>query len=98
DNTLIESYQPPHYISSSSANYAGYTNEEFDSLIQQGDRASSVEEANVFYQQAEDIILEDLPHIPMWFGKWAAIWSENVETFVWSPINEPEYGQMVMAQ
>lgn len=98
DYPVIETYLTPLYYTNSSSNYSGYSNEEFDSLIQQGDSAATLEEAITFYQQAEDIVLEDLPHIPMWFGKWAAIWSENVETFVWTPINEPEYGQMVMAQ
>jgi hypothetical protein len=34
----------------------------------------------------------------MYWGQTTAVWSENVEEFVWNPINDPEYGQMVVAQ
>lgn len=98
DYPVIETYLQPLYSTGSSSNYTGYSNPEFDDLISQGDSADSLEEGIPFYQQAEDIIVDELPHIPMWWGNDTAIWSENVEQFVWNPINNPEYGQMVVAQ
>ncbi len=34
----------------------------------------------------------------MWFGKVTAIWSENVDTFVYNNISDVEYGQITLTQ
>jgi ABC-type transport system substrate-binding protein len=62
----------------SSSNYTGWSNEEFDSLIDQGNAAGSVEEGLEFYAQAEDIVAEEMPNIPMFFDRLAAAHSERV--------------------
>ncbi len=98
DYPVPETYLAPLYESDNTSNYSRYSNEQFDEAVAQGDTAPSLEEAIPFYQQAEDIIVDELPVIPMFWGQTTAVWSENVEEFVWNPINDPEYGQMVMAQ
>lgn len=98
DYPVLETYLKPLYGTGSGSNGTEYSNPEFDDLVQQGDGAETLDDAIPLYQQAEDIIVEDMPVIPMWFGRTTAIWSENVEEFVWNPINDPEYGQMVVAQ
>ncbi len=42
--------------------------------------------------------MEDLPVIPMWFGKVAAVYGENVDKFVWNPISDASYGEMTLKQ
>lgn len=64
------------------SNATFYSNPEFDALIQQGNSASSNEEALDFYNQAEDILLEDMPIIPMFFDLEQAGHSENVSDVV----------------
>jgi ABC-type oligopeptide transport system substrate-binding subunit len=98
DYPVIETYLAPLYQTGNSSNYSGYSNQEFDQLIAEGDAAPSLEEAIPAYQAAEDIIVQDLPVIPMWFAAELAVWSTNVEEFVWNPINEPEYDEMTVAQ
>lgn len=49
------------------SNYGGYSNKEFDELVSKGDQASTPEEGLQFYQQADDILLKDLPYIPIYF-------------------------------
>ena len=93
----METYLTPLYGTGGSSNNTGYTNPDFDAKITEGDSAPSLEEAIPLWQEAEDMVIADMPVIPMWFNKEGAIWSENVETFVWNPINDPEYGQMVVA-
>ncbi len=51
-----------------------------------------MEEAITFYQQAEDILAEEMPVIPMFWRKEAAIYSENVDTFVWNQVSGAAYG------
>ena len=97
DYPVMETYLTPLYGTGGSSNNTGYTNPDFDAKITEGDSAPSLEEAIPLWQEAEDMVIADMPVIPMWFSKEGAIWSENVETFVWNPINDPEYGQMVVA-
>jgi oligopeptide transport system substrate-binding protein len=64
------------------SNSAFYSNPEFDELLKQGNSASSNEEAIELYQQAEDILLQDMPIIPMFFEVEQALHSENVSDVV----------------
>ena len=60
------------------SNYTGYSNPEVDDLIAQGKQASTLEEAVSFYQQADDLIIQDLPIIPLWFGVTHYVTSERI--------------------
>ncbi len=41
-------------------------------------------------------MLEDLPVIPMWFSKVAALYGENVQDFVWNPISDADYSSITL--
>ncbi|SNS52513.1 oligopeptide transport system substrate-binding protein [Geodermatophilus saharensis] len=64
------------------SNASFYSNPEFDSLVQQGNGASDNEQAIELYQQADDILLEDMPIMPMFFDLEQALRSENVSDVV----------------
>lgn len=49
------------------SNYGGYSNKDFDELMAKGDQAADAAEGLKFYQQADDILLKDLPYIPIYF-------------------------------
>ncbi len=49
------------------SNYGGYSNKDFDELVAKGDQATDSAEGLKFYQQADDILLKDLPYIPVYF-------------------------------
>jgi oligopeptide transport system substrate-binding protein len=66
--------QPP-----AGSNSAFYSNPEFDALVAKGNAAATNEEAIDFYQQAEDVLLEDMPIIPMDFRKELFVWSDKVD-------------------
>jgi oligopeptide transport system substrate-binding protein len=66
--------QPP-----AGSNSAFYSNPDFDALVAKGNQAASNDEAIDFYQQAEDLLLEDMPIMPMFFGLEQTVWSENVD-------------------
>jgi peptide/nickel transport system substrate-binding protein/oligopeptide transport system substrate-binding protein len=69
DYPSMESYLGPVFSTTGSANFSGYSNIEFDDLIAAGAAAESEEEAIAAYQQAEDILAQDLPVIPLRFGQ-----------------------------
>ncbi len=64
------------------SNSAFYSNPEFDRLVAEGNQAEDNEEAIALYQQAEDLLLEDMPIMPMFFGRVQAVHSENVDNVV----------------
>jgi oligopeptide transport system substrate-binding protein len=78
DYPSLEDYLRPIYGSNGGYNLAGYSNKEFDDLIKQGNEAGSIDEALPFFQQADDIILEDMPAIPWGYLGFNTVHSENV--------------------
>jgi ABC-type transport system substrate-binding protein len=96
---LMDYPSPQNYLENllytgASSNYTGWSNEEFDSLIDEGNAAGTIEDGLEFYNQAEDIALEEMPHIPMFFGLTAGAHSERLsnvqfnsqEDFNWADI------------
>jgi oligopeptide transport system substrate-binding protein len=67
DYPSLEDYLRPLYGSTGSYNGSGYSNPAFDSLLKQGDEADSIEASIAKYQQAADIVAEDMPVIPWGF-------------------------------
>jgi oligopeptide transport system substrate-binding protein len=65
DYPAIENYLRPLYSTNGSSNYYGYSNAEFDRLLDAGDRAANPEEALSLYQKAEELLVRDLPVIPL---------------------------------
>jgi len=78
DYPSLEDYLRPIYGSNGGYNLAGYSNKQFDDLIKQGNEASSAADAVPFYQQADDIILNDMPAMPWGYLGFNTVHSENV--------------------
>ncbi|TDD18562.1 ABC transporter substrate-binding protein [Nonomuraea diastatica] len=70
DYPAAENYLTPIFGTgaiTSGSNYGGYSNKEFDELIKKGDQATDAAEGLKFYQQADDILIKELPYIPVYF-------------------------------
>jgi oligopeptide transport system substrate-binding protein len=61
------------------SNSSFYSNKEFDDLIAEGNRAETNEEAIEKYQAAEDVLLQDMPIMPMFFRQIQGVHSDNVD-------------------
>ena len=66
DYPSIENFLAPIYGTGAGSNDTGYSNKEFDAKLAEAASASTTEEANVLYQEAEAILAEDFPTMPMW--------------------------------
>jgi oligopeptide transport system substrate-binding protein len=73
------------------SNYGGYSNKEFDELLVKGDTAKTAEESLKFYQQADDILIKDLPYIPVYFYRLNAAQSQNVKGLKVNLLNQIEW-------
>jgi len=69
DYPLMENYLGPLYSTDGSSNYYGYTNPAFDSLVREGSEAPTTALAVKKWQQAEDILAQDMPVLPLRFGQ-----------------------------
>ena len=77
-----QNYLEPLYGKGGSSNNFGYDNPAFDALIDEGNTAGSIQDGIAKYQAAEDLLLEDMPVIPMFFGRVTGAHSERVENVV----------------
>jgi oligopeptide transport system substrate-binding protein len=77
-----QNYIWPLYGTNGSYNATGYSNPQVDDLLKQGDQAPDVDAAYPLYQQAGDIVLEDMPVIPWGFGGFNSINQPTVTNVV----------------
>lgn len=82
DYPSIQNFLAPLYATGASANDGDYSNPAFDKLLQEAVQVPAAE-ANAKYLEAEKILAEDMPVIPMWFSKLQGAWSDK--------INEPAF-------
>ena len=95
----METYLTHLYGTNQSSNYFGYSNPDFDDLLAQGDSAATVEEAIGFYQQAEDVLAEDMVAIPLWWGTQTVLYNaDTVAELAFNPIDYEDYGQTALQQ
>lgn len=99
DYPSMVNFLKPIYTEGLQSNYTGYANEEFANLMQQGNQATSQDEAIEYYTQAEQKVLETMPTIPMWFDQDLILWSENIDNFVYDDLNQtPMYERVAVTQ
>ena len=83
DYPAAESYLTPLFTPQSlppiGSNYSFYDNPQVTDLITQGDQAATEEEAIELYQQAEDLIAEDMPNAPLFFTQIQSVHTDNVD-------------------
>lgn len=78
DYPSMQNYLENLHGTGAGSNYTSHSNTEFDDLMSQGKSAGSLEEAVSLYQQADDLILEEMPIIPLWYGLGQYVTSERI--------------------
>lgn len=83
DYPSIENYLKPIYSSSAAdgkgSNDGDYKNPAFDNLLNEAAKASDLDAANKLYQQAEEILLNDLPAIPLYNSNANGVYAKGVK-------------------
>ncbi|MFF1379643.1 ABC transporter substrate-binding protein [Streptomyces sp. NPDC058308] len=57
------------YGSKAAGNTSGFSNKKFDELSTKADKAATLDETVKLYQEAEQILVKEMPAIPLWFYK-----------------------------
>jgi peptide/nickel transport system substrate-binding protein len=98
DYPSAENYLKPLYGSQGSTNRTNYRNSEFDKLIAEGDSAPSLEQGIEKYQAAEDLVLKDMPVVPLWYGRSALAYNDNVRGVEYNAIyTNPDYTKITVS-
>lgn len=94
DYPSMYNFLAPLYQTGAGSNYEDYTSEKFDGLLKEGATAASVEEATAKYQEAQEVLLEDLPTIPLWYSNVTGVSAETVDNVVFGWDSVPLYHQI----
>ncbi|MFE5673101.1 ABC transporter substrate-binding protein [Agromyces sp. NPDC056523] len=69
----------PIFGTGAGSNDGDYSNPEFDALLDEGAAATDVQEGIEKFQQAQEILFQDLPAIPLWYTNAMGAWGEQVD-------------------
>lgn len=90
DYPSLQNYLGPLYSKAALAgsNDGRYESDEFDATLKEAAAAGSLDEANVLYNKAQEVLFKDLPAIPQWYYSTTAGHSEFVDNveFGWDSL------------
>jgi oligopeptide transport system substrate-binding protein len=94
-----ENYLDPVYGEGSSnyGQWSGPKHDEFVKLVAEADAAPSIEEGIPTYQEAADIVLDQLPVIPFYFNKTAIVYSDNLDNVTYDPFRQILLGEVTVS-
>ncbi|MCK7675724.1 peptide ABC transporter substrate-binding protein [Corynebacterium pygosceleis] len=91
DYPSVGNFLAPIYGTGAGSNDGDYSSKDFDDKLSQAAGASSVEEATDLYNEAQEILLKDLPVIPLWYSNVTAGWSSEVDDVQFGWNSQPIY-------
>ncbi|WP_428858707.1 peptide ABC transporter substrate-binding protein [Bifidobacterium dentium] len=102
DYPSAENYLVQNFSSSAAdgngSNDGDYKNSKFDDLCNQAAAAQTTDEANKLYQQAQEVLLNDLPAVPLYYANAYGVASTNVSNFEMNWQNLPVYENMTKSK
>lgn len=94
----LYNFLAPLYASTAGGNDGKYASEEFDTLIAEGISATDPAEATAKFQEAQTVLFEDLPAIPLWYSNVTGGWADGVENVVFGWDSMPIYTEITKAE
>ena len=91
DYPSVGNFLGPLYATGGGSNDGDYSNPEFDRLLSQAEAAANPKQATEIYNQAQEILFEDLPAIPLWYDNTTGGFSENVDNVEFTWKRQPNY-------
>jgi oligopeptide transport system substrate-binding protein len=90
----LDNFLGPLYSAAAGANDARYNNPAFEDLLKKGNTASSPEEAIKFFQDAEKILAEDMPAVPLWNSNATGGYAKGVNGVEFDVFSVPVFSQI----
>ncbi len=85
DYPSIYNFLQPLYVTGAASNKGFYSSPEFDGLITKAAGAATEDDGIAIMQQAQELLLKDLPVIPLWYYNANGAWNDKVNnvSFDW---------------
>ncbi|WP_406303190.1 ABC transporter substrate-binding protein [Streptomyces sp. NBC_00879] len=94
DYPLIQNFLQPLYYTNASSNDGLWTNAEFDKLVDQANAETDTAKAVQTFQQAEEVVRDQMAAIPLWYQNGSAGYSERVSNVALNPFSVPVYNEI----
>ncbi|WP_328861645.1 peptide ABC transporter substrate-binding protein [Streptomyces sp. NBC_00306] len=94
DYPLIQNFLQPLYYTNASSNDGKWTNKEFDKLVDQANAETDVAKAVETFQQAEEVVRDQMAAIPLWYQNGSAGYSERISNVSLNPFSVPVYNEI----
>jgi ABC-type transport system substrate-binding protein len=98
DYPSAQNYLAPIYGEGAGPGNFGWDSAEFNELTSQGNQAPTIEEGLALYNQAEDLLVEDMPNIPMFFGRSAVAFNDNVSNVFIDKFTNLDYTKVTLSE
>ncbi|MBT2426917.1 peptide ABC transporter substrate-binding protein [Streptomyces sp. CB00316] len=96
DYPLIQNFLQPLYYTNASSNDGKWTNKEFDDLVDQANAETDKAKAITTFQDAERVLVEQMPAVPLWYQNGSAGYSERVDNVELNPFSVPVYTEITV--
>ena len=96
DYPSIENFLTPIYATGASSNDGDFSNADFDKLLKDAAADTDLAGANAKYQQAEAILGQSMPTIPLWYQDSQFGWSNKVKAVKMTPFSTFDLGSIEM--
>ncbi|MBL3665711.1 ABC transporter substrate-binding protein [Streptomyces sp. M2CJ-2] len=94
DYPLIQNFLQPLYYTDASSNDGEWSNQKFDDLVDRANRETDNAKAVGLFQQAEEVVRDNMAAIPLWYQNGSAGWSQRLSDVKLNPFSVPVYDQI----
>jgi oligopeptide transport system substrate-binding protein len=94
DYPTLQDFLTPIYAKGAGSNDAHYDNPAFDAMLKQGDKAKTEAEAITIYQNAEKLLVADMPVVPLWYSNVTGGYSTKVSNVKFDVFGVPIYNDI----
>ncbi|WP_372409323.1 ABC transporter substrate-binding protein [Streptomyces luteireticuli] len=91
DYPLIQNFLQPQYYTNASSNYGKFSDPRFDRLVDEANAESDTGKAVAKFQDAERILAEKMPAIPLWYQNGNAGYSAELSDVQLNQFSVPVY-------
>ncbi|MBV9026328.1 MAG: ABC transporter substrate-binding protein [Streptomycetaceae bacterium] len=96
DYPLIQDFLQPLYYTDGSSNDAHFSNADFDKLVDRANSESHPALAVTDFQNAEKILAQQMPAIPLWYQHGSAGYSSNISNVMLNQFSVPVYNEIAV--
>ncbi|MER5180353.1 ABC transporter substrate-binding protein [Streptomyces sp. NPDC002896] len=94
DYPLIQNFLQPLYYTGASSNDGKWSNKEFDDLVDKANAETEAPKAVGIFQQAEEVVRDNMAAIPLWYQNGSAGYSERLSNVALNQFSVPVYEEI----